>query len=170
MHSKRRLILVTLIAWFSMLGFDFLLHAGVLAQLYEAPSSFLRPPMEAFALIPVGYVSFLLFAILLTWLMKRLNVVGWRAGAVFGAQLGALVWGALALGLFSVSTASASLLIGWLIGQTLELALAGAVVGSGLAGARLGRLFGVVLALVVLSAVAAIVLQTLGVAPSQRVS
>jgi hypothetical protein len=35
--------------------------------------------------------------------------------------------------------------MGWFIGQTLELTIAGAVVGSGLAGMRLWRLFGVVI-------------------------
>jgi hypothetical protein len=37
----------------------------------------------------------------------------------------------------NVPAASFTLLMGWFIGQTLELAIAGAVVGSGLAGMRL---------------------------------
>jgi hypothetical protein len=68
-----------------MLGFDFLLHAGLLAGLYLQPSPFLLPPVTALALIPAGYLSFLLLAVLLVWLMRRLKLAGWRAGAIFGS-------------------------------------------------------------------------------------
>lgn len=150
-YSMRHVLLLTVIAWLAMLDFDFFLHAGVLAGLYLQPSPFLLPPMTAFTLIPVGYLSFLLLAVLLIWLMIRLKLVGWRQGATLGLELGGLTWGAFVLGLLSISTASFTLLIAWLIGQTLELAIAGAVVGSGLAGMGLRRLFGVVIVCVVLS-------------------
>lgn len=169
-HSKQHIVLLTFIAWLSMLGFDFLLHASLLAELYLQPSPFLLPPLTAFALIPVGYLSFLLLAVLLAWLMMRLKLEGWRQGALFGLKLGGLTWGAFVLGLFSISTASLSLLMGWFIGQTLELALAGAVIGSGLAGMRLRRLFGVVILFVLLSIIATIILQSLGVVPTMRIA
>jgi hypothetical protein len=169
-HSKQHVLLLTFIAWLSILGFDFLLHAGLLAGLYLQPSPFLLPPFTAFTLIPVGYLSFLLLSILLVWLMIRLNLAGWRQGALFGLELGGLTWGAFVLGLASVSTASFSLLIGWFIGQTLELALAGAVVGSGLAGVRLWRLFGVVMVFVLLSVITTIILQALGVVTTTYIS
>ena len=169
-HSRRHVLLLTFIAWLAMLGFDFLLHAGLLAELYRQPSPFLLPSVAAFALIPVGYLSFLLLAVLLVWLMIRLKLAGWRAGAIFGLELGGLTWGAFVLGLLSISTASSSLLMGWFIGQTLELTLAGAVVGSGLAGVRLGRLLGVVLVFVLLSIITTIILQSLGVVPTTRIS
>ena len=169
-HSKRYVLLLTLIAWLSMLGFDFLLHAGLLAALYLQPSPFLLPPVTAFTLIPVGYLSFLLLAVLLVWLMIRLKLAGGRQGALFGLELGGLTWGAFVLGLLSVSTASVSLLIGWFVGQTLELATAGAVIGSGLAGMRLRRLFVVVIVFVLLSMVTTIILQSVGVVPATRIS
>jgi len=169
-HSKQHVLLLTFIAWLSILGFDFLLHAGLLAGLYLQPSPFLLPPLTAFTLIPVGYLSFLLLSILLVWLMIRLNLAGWRQGALFGLELGGLTWGAFVLGLASVSTASLSLLSGWFIGQTLELALAGAVVGSGLAGVRLWRLFGVVMAFILLSVITTIILQALGVVTTTHIS
>ncbi|MBI5291445.1 MAG: hypothetical protein HY872_06175 [Chloroflexi bacterium] len=169
-HSKQRVLLLTFIAWLSMLGFDFLLHAGLLAGLYVQPSPFLLPPLTAFALIPVGYLSFLLLAVLLVWLMIRLKLAGWRQGALFGLELGGLAWGAFVLGLLSVSTASLPLLMGWFIGQTLEMAMAGAVIGSGLAGVRLRRLFGVVIVFVLLSIITTIILQSLGVVPTTRIS
>ncbi len=169
-HTKQHLVLLTLIAWLSMLGFDFLLHAGLLAGLYIQPSPFLLPPLTALKLIPLGYLSFLLLSVLLTWLMVRLKLAGWRQGAVFGLELGALAWGAFVLGLLSISTASLSLLLAWFIGQTLELAIAGAVIGSGLAGTRLRRLFGVVIIFVLLSVITVIILQSLGLVPTTRIS
>jgi hypothetical protein len=159
---------LTFLAWLSMLGVDFLVHGGLLAGLYSQSSPFLLPPTTAFTLIPVGYLSLLLLAVLLTWLMIRLQVAGWRAGALFGLALGGLMWGAIVLGLLSISTAGVSLLAGWLVGQTVELGIAGALVGSGLGGRRLRRLMGVAVGLVVLCATATILLQSLGVVPTIR--
>jgi hypothetical protein len=140
----------------------FFLHAGVLARLYVEPSPFLLSPERAFALNPVGHLSFLGLTILLIWLMVRLGIQGWRQGAVFGLKLGALTWGALVVGLLSISTASLALLIGWFLGQTIELGVA----GSGFKGVRLGRLFLQVLALVIGAFAITILLQTLGLAPA----
>jgi hypothetical protein len=169
-HSKRHLLLLTFIAWLSMLGFDFLLHAGLLAELYLQPSPFLLPPLTALTLIPIGYLSFLLLAVLLVWLMMRLKLAGWRQGAIFGLELGSLAWGSFVLGLLSISTARFSLVIAWFIGQTLELALVGAVVGSGFAGMRLWRLFGVVLVFVLLAVLTTIILQSLELVPTTHLS
>ena len=134
-------IKLTLLAWLSMIGFDFFLHAGILAPLYAKESSFLLPPIRAFALIPIGYISFLGLAALLVWLMAKLNIREWRKGAIFGFQLGFLAWGSLILGLYSISTASPALLWAWFLGQTVELGIAGAVAGYGLAERKLSRLF-----------------------------
>jgi hypothetical protein len=169
-HSRRQVLTLIFVAWLSMLGFDFFLHGGLFAELYRQSSPFLLPPLTAFTLIPVGYLSFLLLAILLVWLMIRLKLAGWRAGAIFGLELGSLIWGAFVLGLLSISTASLSLLTGWFIGQMLELSLAGAVVGSGLAGMRVRRLFGAMLVFVLLCIITTIMLQSLGIVPTTRIS
>jgi hypothetical protein len=120
-RSALRLVGVTLLAWFAVLGFDFFLHGGLLARLYAEPSPFLLPAEDAFRLIPLGYLSFLVFIILLVWLMVRQNIGGGSRGLVFGLQVGALVWGSLVLGLLSISTASLALMAGWFIGQTVGL-------------------------------------------------
>lgn len=151
-----------------MLGLDFLLHGGVLAALYLGPSSFLLPPKQAFALIPLGYLALALLAVLLVWLMSRLHIGGAQDGFVFGLKLGALVWGAETLGLASISTADPLLLAGWFVGQSIELALAGAVAGLALAGMRLSRLFALVLLTSLGLALITIVLQSLGLAPAVR--
>jgi hypothetical protein len=166
--STGRVVALIFLAWLSMLGVDFLVHAGLLASLYTQSSPFLLSPTTAFTLIPLGYLSFALLVLLLVWLMIRLQVAGWRAGAIFGLELGGLMWGAFVLGLLSISTAPAPLLVGWLVGQTVELGIAGAVVGSGFGGRRLRWLVGIAVALLVLCVSATILLQSLGVVPTIR--
>ena len=160
---------LTLLAWFSMIGFDFFWHAGLFAPLYAQPSPFLLSPDRAFAFIPLGYLSFLILGILLLWLMIRLNLKGWKQGAVFGIQLGALAWGALSLGLLSISTASPVLLLSWFVGQTFELGIAGMVIGHGFARQGLGRLFFKILAFVIVSIVVTVILQNVSFAQASSV-
>ncbi len=167
--SLRSLILLTLLGWLSMIGFDFFLHAGLLARLYLTPSPFLLPATSAFRLIPVGYLSFLILSLILVWLMTRLQITRAWPGGVFGLQLGGAMWGALVIGLFSISTAEPLLLLGWFVGQTVELAIGGAVIGSGLAGTSLRRLGLMVLALLIVWVLLTIGLQALGLAPAIRV-
>lgn len=164
-NSFRRLSVIAMLSWLSMLGFDFFLHAGLLARLYIKPSPFLLPPAKAFRLIPIGYMSFLLMAILLTWMMYKLEIVGKRRGLVFGLKFGGMVWGAIVLGLVSISTADVALLLGWLFGQALELGIAGAVVGDGLSGERLNRVFVAVITFTMLSVIITILYQNMGLAP-----
>ena len=168
--SNRRLIGVVLLAWFAVLGFDFFLHGGLLASLYTEPSPFLLPPEEAFRLIPLGYLAFLIFEIFLVWLIVRLDVKGWRSGMVLGLQVGAFAWGALVLGLLSISTASIRLLAGWFIGQTIEAGIGGTVAGAGLITERPGRLTIYVVIFVIAALIVTIVLQSAGLAPAMRVA
>jgi hypothetical protein len=161
-----RLSKVVLLSWVSMLGVDFFLHAGLLARLYLEPSPFLLAPIEAFRLIPIGYLSFLLVAILLLWLTVRVDVDTWRKGLVLGFKLGVLVGGSMTLGLLSISTADPILLLGWFVGQLLELTLAGAVAGSGLASTNLTRLSLKVTTLVFVLFILTVALQAVGLAPA----
>jgi hypothetical protein len=155
-------------AWIASLGFDLLLHAGLLARIYTEPSPFLLGPEEAFRRIPLGYLTFLILTVALYWLLRRLGIRDVRGGLAVGGIFGAVLWGALALGLYSISTAPVALLVGWWSGQAAELALAGAVLGLALAGARPRRLWLWALG-VALSCVAAVVaLQSLGMAPAMR--
>jgi hypothetical protein len=138
--SRRRLIEVGLLSWITMLGIDFLVHGGLLEGLYAQASPFLLPPLEAFNKIPIGYLSFLLLTVLLLWLMVRIGTRGWKRGFVFGLQLGLLTWGAVVVGLLSISTAPINLMAGWWLGQSIELAIAGAVAGYGLEAKRMRNL------------------------------
>jgi hypothetical protein len=154
-------------AWLLSLGFDFFLHGGLLAGLYTRESPFLLPPMQAFARIPAGYLTFLLLTVGLWWLLQRLDVSGWRDGARHGLSIGFFVWGTLALGLWSITTATVGLLVGWTLGQAVELGLAGMVLGAGRAGASGRRIWSRVGLAVFLFLVATIVMQSVGWAPQQ---
>jgi hypothetical protein len=79
------------------------------------------------------------------------------------------VWGALAIGLYSISTVTVSLLAGWWIGQTVELGLAGAVLGAAANGVPLKRIWAVVAGAVVACVAGTVVLQSVGLAPPMRV-
>jgi len=165
---RTRIAACTLLAWVAMIGVDFLVHAGVLARLYVEPQPFLLPPETAFRLIPLGYASLVFFAALLVWLAVRLGARGAAAGARVGLVLGGLLWAALTLGLASIATASYALLAGWLVGQTMQAAVGGAVIGAGLAAKRMGLVVSSVMALVVGCVVTVVVLQTMGLAPALR--
>lgn len=156
-------------AWVLSIGFDLFLHAGVLARAYLQPSPFLLPPEEAFRRIPFGYLAFLGLTTALFWLLRRLEITGMVAGFRYGAIAGAVVWGALAVGLFSISTATLTLLAGWWIGQTVELGLAGAVLGAAANRVPMKRIWVIVAVSFVVLAAATIALQSLGLAPPMKV-
>lgn len=156
-------------AWVLSLGFDAFLHAGLLARLYVQAGPFLLHPEASFRRIPLGYSSFLVLTLSLYWLFQRLDIRGIARGLRHGGIVGLVVWGALLLGLYSISTAALPLLAGWWVGQAIELGLAGAVLGAAADGASLRRIW-VVVALAVLGCiVATTALQTLGWAPAMRV-
>lgn len=156
-------------AWVLSVGIDLFLHGGLLARLYAEPSPFLLPAEDAFRRIPLGYLTFLILTISLFSLLRRLHVRGLVAGFRLGLVTGAVVWGALVLGLYSISTASLSLLTGWWIGQSLELAFAGAVLGAVADGVPLKRVWAVVGVAVIALAAATVALQSLGFAPAMKV-
>jgi hypothetical protein len=170
--SKRkgavRVIGVVGAAWVLSLGFDLFLHAGLLAKLYIEAGPFLLQPEVAFRRIPLGYLSFLVLTVSLYWLFHCLGIRGVASGLRHGAIVGSVVWGALAIGLYSISTAALPLLVGWWIGQSIELGLAGAVLGTAAAGVSLKRIWIAVALAVFGCIVGAVVLQNLGVAPAMR--
>jgi hypothetical protein len=161
LSSGGRYVKVGLLAFLAVVGFDLFLHAGVLSPLYTNPTPFLLDPETAFRRIPLGYAAFALLVVLAEWLVIRLDVRGARRGSLFGLELGALVWGSLALGLASITSARPLLLIGWAVGQTLELGLAGGVLAAGFAVDSLRALTWRVIVLFFVLAILGIVIQNL---------
>ena len=156
-----RLVGIAFLAWISVIGFDFLLHASILAPLYAETHPFLLAPERAFALIPVGYLSFLIFVVMIVWLMIKLNIINWKEGLFFGLKLGALIWGALTLGLISITSAPLNLMVGWFLGQTVETGIAGLVIGAGLGAEKLKNLLIWVVLFVLGAFVLGVILQNL---------
>lgn len=152
-------------AWMLSISIDFLLHGGILARLYVRSTPFLLGAHDAFRRIPLGYLSFLLLTLGLAWAVRCANVRTAAGGLRIGAAGGALVWGALVSGLHSISTAPLDLLAGWWIGQTVELAAAGALLGAAAGGASIRRIWGVVALTIVACLIVTVVLQSLGWAP-----
>ena len=128
-HNVKQVVQTTIYAWLVMISVDFLIHASILAPLYAKPSPFLLSPEKAFLLIPLGYISFFVLAILLVWLIIRLNLFTRKEGFLFGLKLGGLIWGSVSLGLLSISTAEPILMLGWFLGQSAELGIVGYVIG-----------------------------------------
>jgi hypothetical protein len=168
--GKLAVVLSIAAAWVLSVGIDLFLHGGLLARLYAEPSPFLLPAEAAFRRIPLGYLTFLILTIGLFWLLRRLRARGFAAGFRLGAVTGSVVWGALVIGLYSVSTASLSLLPAWWVGQSVELAFAGAVLGAAADGVPLKRVCAVVGVAVVVLAAATVALQSLGFAPAMKVA
>lgn len=162
----KRIIAIIFWGWLAVIGFDFFLHGGLLASLYMKSSSFLLSPKQAFQLIPLGYLSFLIFQIFIVWLMVKMGVSGWKDGFLFGLKVGAFTWGALCLGLLSISTASLELMAGWFIGQTVEAGIGGMVAGSGIVNESMKRIIGYVLLFFISAIIITIILQSTGYAPA----
>jgi hypothetical protein len=94
--------------------------------------------------------------------MVRLQITGWKNGFMFGLKVGAFTWGALCLGLLSISTAPLELMTGWFIGQTIESGLGALIAGAGLVSEKPGHLAAWVLLFFFLIVAFTITLQSLG--------
>jgi hypothetical protein len=161
-----RPISATVLSWLAMVGLDLALHAGLLAPLYDWDSPFLLNPEEAFARIPAGYLALLVLAAALVWLLPRLGARTAARAAITAGATGAVVWAALLVGLWSITTADPVLLVAWWAGQTLQLAAGGYVIGAMAAGARTRTVGLAVVAVLVAGLAMAVVLQSTGYAPA----
>lgn len=169
MHiSFRRLVAVVLLSWLTMSACDLLQHAGLFAQLWIDSKDAFLPPEQLFQRLPLGYLSFLLSTILLTWVMLRIGVSGGWGGTVFGLKFGLLLSAANVLGMASGFPVTGPLLVAIFFGGIAQYAIVAAIAGSGLAGRHLGWLTAKTIALVVVLVIATVVLQQLGFAPAMQ--
>jgi len=166
--SSKRLVFIIGLGWFSALGFDLFQNAGLFAKLLLDSQSAFLPPEQLFRRIPMGYMAFLLATILMIWLQAKLETYGWERGVGFGLKFGLLSEAALVLGNYSLFPVPVPLLFAWYIGGTVQCCIVSGVIGSGLGGAHLGRLFAKVGLFVLVMFAATMVLQGLGIAPVMR--
>jgi hypothetical protein len=167
--SRKRLIQIAALAWFAVIGLDFFLDAGLLARFYRWDLPGFLPPLKMFLYIPFGYAAFLLWTILLVWLMTRLSITGFRAGAIFGLKVGVLLAAAGFFGQLSVFAFPAGMLLLWLVANTSIFTMAGAVTGAALAAQRLRPIARRVVALVLVCLIGGIVLQNIGPNPAAKI-
>jgi hypothetical protein len=170
MPITKRQFQATVLGWLAMLGWDFFLHGGLLASFYLKESSFLLGPREAFRLIPLGYLSFLIYAILLTWVLPRFDISNWKQAFSIGLTVGLLTWGAFVLGLISISTIETPLAIAWIIGQMIEIGIAAVVIYLSLQAESLRRISLFVMFFIFLAFALTIILQNVGLAPALALS
>jgi hypothetical protein len=114
--------------WLAYVGMDFLLHGVVLASWWRLTGSFWLPPQTLFARIPFAYLSFAIYAAVLTGLLFHLAEPSpaLLAGLGFGALAGCVsgVWSALSV--YSVVSMPAAALLVWPATAMVESAAAGA--------------------------------------------
>jgi len=163
--SRKRLIQVAALAWFAIIGLDFLMNAGLLAPFYRWDQPGFLPPVKMFQYIPLGYASFLLWSIALVWLAVRTRSYTAASGAVFGARLGALLGGAAFLGWLSIFSFPPVMLFCWAFDHAVSFTVAGAVIGGTLTAPRLRPAVRRVFVLVGICLLVTVAMQSFGLAP-----
>ena len=159
------LVAPVLLAWLAAIGLDFFPPCGparATVRLGQPVPVVAGRGVRSHSVRLPGPAEFSVIG--LAWLLLRLGVDSGRGGALVGGTIGAVVWGANLVGLWSISTAEPGLLLGWWVGQTVEFGLAGFVIGALLGGSAVRRLAWRIAAILVVAAVSAVVLQVLGYA------
>lgn len=72
MISHRRFWSTAIIAWILFIGIDFFFHASLLESLWQEEIDSIKPEMDLFILIPVGYFSFLLLTLLVGYSFTKI--------------------------------------------------------------------------------------------------
>ncbi len=165
--TRKRVLQVTVLAWVAIISTDLLMNAGLLGPFLNWEQPGMLPQMKMFQYIPLGYAAFLLLAILMLWLMLRLNVRGARAGAAFGTKFGVLMASAGFLGEMSLLSFSKTTLFCFALDKLVFCIVLGTVIGSGLRAERLRSLTRGVFAFLFLCIVVSITMQNLGLVPAR---
>jgi hypothetical protein len=152
-------------SWMAILGFDFLLHAGLFASIYTRSNPALLNAEQAFYRIPIGYSSFFVVVIVIYWLLSRIGINEWKKGVLFGMKIGVLLAVASILGLYSILRVDLDMLIVWQLGYMIEFGIVGGIIGGARSGISLKKLFLGVVTFVVFAVIFTIILQILGFAP-----
>ena len=157
--SSMRVKLI-LITWMATIGFDFMWHGGLLADVYTHSHPALLDPELAFIRIPYGYGALLVQVVFVYWLFSLIKIDDWHKGIQMGFMFGGIMGIASLLGQFSILALELEILILWGIGQVIEFGTMGVVIGSGINSESLKKLAVRVAVLVVIAFFFTIVLQS----------
>jgi hypothetical protein len=72
MINQRRFWSTAFIAWIVFIGIDFFFHASLLESLWQDEIFAIKPKMDLFLLIPLGYLSFLLLTVLVGYSFTKI--------------------------------------------------------------------------------------------------
>ena len=72
MINHRRFWITAIIAWMIFIGIDFFFHASLFESLWKEDIDSIKPEMDLFILIPVGYFSFLLLTLLVGYSFTKI--------------------------------------------------------------------------------------------------
>ena len=72
MINQRRFWSTAFIAWLVFIGIDFFFHASLLESLWQDEIDAIKPKIDLFLLIPLGYLSFLLLTILVGYSFTKI--------------------------------------------------------------------------------------------------
>jgi hypothetical protein len=72
MINQRRFWSTAILAWIVFIGIDFLFHASILESLWQEEIELIKPDIELFILIPLGYLSFFLLTVLVGYAFTKI--------------------------------------------------------------------------------------------------
>jgi hypothetical protein len=72
MIKNKRFWTSSIIAWIVFIGIDFLFHASLLESLWHEEIAAIKPAMDLFFLIPIGYLSFLLLTLMVGYSFSKI--------------------------------------------------------------------------------------------------
>lgn len=102
--------------------------------------------------------------------MPRFNPPTIRRAFSFGLKLGGLIWGGFTLGLISISTVDPYLALAWFFGQTVGLGIGAVAIHIVSTASSLRRPVLVAFVWILIMIVATVLLQSLGIVPTLRIS
>ncbi|HEY7500283.1 MAG TPA: hypothetical protein VH740_17300 [Vicinamibacterales bacterium] len=126
-----RVAVAAVVTWVVYLGVSFVVHTIILADVYMAHRSVMRPEDQANAILPIGFVFALVgfFAFAYAYAKGYEGGSGLQEGLRFGVIVGILLCCFGKIWEYMVWPVSGTLLISWMVENIVEFALYGSIVG-----------------------------------------
>jgi hypothetical protein len=126
-----RVAIAAVVTWVVYLGVSFVVHTILLADVYAAHRSVMRPEDQANAILPIGFVFALVgfFAFAYAYAKGYEGGSGIQEGLRFGVIVGLLLCCFGKIWEYMVWPVSGTLLISWMVENIVEFAFYGSLVG-----------------------------------------